>query len=127
MTTTARRTAYNPPSRGPDPNCGVCLGTGVDLIFESECSECWSRRDANIADTRDMLAQRYNRDSETSAYHPVPPFDFREWSYGEHAGVTWDEANELEQILMGWGERQATEDDDRRFRQYCAVLARPPI
>ncbi len=124
-----RRTAYNPAPRGADPNCGVCMGTGVDLIFESECSECWSRRDANIADAREMHRQRFAEMRATNGLDPYaqPAFDMQAWTYAEHAGLTWEAAQELRQTLMGRGERPATQDDSDRFDDYLYELSHPPI
>jgi len=58
--TAGGRTAY----RGADPNCPVCLGTGTDLVFESECGECWDTSQEDLNDTRMLLAQRFVRSEQ---------------------------------------------------------------
>ncbi len=53
--------------RGADPNCPVCLGTGTDLVFESECGECWDTSTEDLNDTRHRLAMRYIQSEQREA------------------------------------------------------------
>lgn len=72
MTVPGRTALDNLTRPGPDPDCPVCLGTGTDLVFETSCTECWSRRDANVRDARDRIAARWTADYERRHDGPAP-------------------------------------------------------